>query len=216
MIFVILINCNMDRFRKKNDILDPLSVIIKLFIYSYKPIGTKLSINCNRIVIQDVGMFQSTVRVFLGDHKNDINIIILPILYACVKYLTGEPKVRFYAIFERVLLSFEVLKETYNGNEIVYSIDQLQTIVSAFLKATEEVNPSSLLSSYGSPGGLIKQNMYDHINTIWTPQRLSVVFGIILEIMNTSSADLVNGLLNALAHYMSSIDMMTANLISVF
>lgn len=204
----------MDKFRKKNDILDPLSVIIKLFIYSYKPIGTKLSICNNKVIIQEVGMFQGTVRGFMGDCKNDINIIIFPILYACVKYLTGENKVRFYSIFERVLLSFDILKETYNGNEIVYNIDQLKTIISSFLSSSQEVNPSSLLNTYSSPGGLIKQNMYGHINTIWTPQRTSVIFGIILEIMNTSSTDLIASLLNALSQYMASVDLMTANIIS--
>jgi hypothetical protein len=204
----------MDKFRKKNDILDPLSVIIKLFIYSYKPIGTKLSISYNKVNIQEVGIFQGTVRGFMGDCKNDINIIIFPILYSCVIYLTGDNKIRFYAIFERVLLSFDILKETYNGNEIIYNIDQLKTIISSFLNTTEEVNPSTLLSTYSSPGGLIKQNMYNHINTIWTPQRLSVLFGIILEILNTSSTDLIISLLNALSQYMSSIDMITYNMIS--
>lgn len=204
----------MEKYRKKNDILDPLSVILKLFIYSYKPIGTKLSINCNGIAIQEPGIFQGTVRIFMRDCKNDINIIIFPIMYACVKYLTADNKVKFYAIFERILLSFDKLKETYNGNEIVFNIDQLKSIVSGFLSSSEEVNPTTMLNTYCSPGGLIKQNMYDHINTIWTPARLSVVFGIILEIMNTSSAELVGSLLNALNHYMASIDMMTSNLIS--
>jgi hypothetical protein len=204
----------MDKLRKKNDILDPLSVIIKLFIYSYKPIGTKISINCNKVDIQEPGLFQGTVRVFLGDCKNDINIIIFPIMYSCVKYLTGETKVKYYAIFERVLLSFDILKETYNGNEIVYNIDQLKTIISAFLNSTEQINPSNLLSTYSSPGGLIKQNMYNHLNSVWTPQRLSVVFGIILEILNTSSTEVVISLLNSLSQYMHSVDLITANLIS--
>ena len=204
----------MDKLRKKNDILDPLSVIFKLFIYSYKPIGTKISISYNRVVIQEPGMFQGTVRIFMGDCKNDINIIIFPILYACVKYLNGNNKTKFFPIFERVLLSFDILKETYNGNEIVYNIDQLKSIISSFLNSTDEVNPTSMLNTYSSPGGLIKQNMYDHINTIWNTQRLSVIFGIILEILNTTSNELIVSLLVSLNQYMSSIDLMTANLIS--
>jgi hypothetical protein len=35
----------------KNNTLDPLSIIIKLFIYVYKPVGTKLSIGSNKILI---------------------------------------------------------------------------------------------------------------------------------------------------------------------
>lgn len=204
----------MEKYRKKNDILDPLSVILKLFIYSYKPIGTKISISCNRILIQEPGLFQGTVRIFLGDCKNDINIITFPILYACVIYLTGEPKLKFAPIFKRVLLSFDVMKETYNGNEIIYSIDSLQTIVSTFLHATETVDPTSLVLTYASPGGQIKQNMYNHMNSIWTPDRLAVVFGMLHEIMNPTSAELGVSLLHALTHYLASVDLMTSNLLS--
>ena len=65
----------------KNDIMDPLSVIIKLFIYAYKPNGTKLSIGANKINIQEPGLFQGFMRKIYGDQKNDINIILFPIIY---------------------------------------------------------------------------------------------------------------------------------------
>ena len=203
----------MERYRKKNDLLDPLSVILKLFIYSYKPIGTKIAIYNNKIYIQEPGLFQSSVRIFFGDSKNDINIIIFPILYACVKYLTKDTKVKFYNIFERSLISFDIMKETYNGHEIIYNIDQLKTIVSTFLTATEDIIPSTLLSTYSSPGGQIKQNMYDHINSLWNTSRIAVIFGIVNEILESSSAEITTSLLNSLASYLQSVDMISGNLI---
>ena len=42
---------NITSSASKNDILDPLSVIVKLLIYYYKPIGTKISVGNNRIYI---------------------------------------------------------------------------------------------------------------------------------------------------------------------
>ena len=36
-------------FNNKTDLLDPLSVIVKLFIYSYKTVGTKISIKNNKL-----------------------------------------------------------------------------------------------------------------------------------------------------------------------
>ena len=74
----------------KNDILDPLSIIVKLFIYYYKPLGTKISIGNNRIYIQDSTYIQGLVRRYNGDSKNDINILLCPILYACITYLKNE------------------------------------------------------------------------------------------------------------------------------
>ena len=62
-------------YQNKTDILDPLSVILKLYIYNFKPEGTKISVSNNKIVLQDIGIFQGSVRKILGDSKNDINII---------------------------------------------------------------------------------------------------------------------------------------------
>ena len=71
----------------KNDILDPLSIIVKLFIYSYKPAGTKISIGNNRIYIQESTYIQGIIRKINGDTKNDITILTCPVLYACLNYL---------------------------------------------------------------------------------------------------------------------------------
>jgi hypothetical protein len=71
----------------KNDILDPLSIIVKLFIYYHKPIGTKISIGNNRIYIQDSTYIQGFLRRYNGDSKNDINILLCPILYSFISYL---------------------------------------------------------------------------------------------------------------------------------
>ena len=79
--------------KTKNDKLDPLSVIVKMFIYAYKPIGTKISIHNNRIYIQESGIWQGTVRTLYGDSKNDINIIFFPIVFACKNYLLNNNSV---------------------------------------------------------------------------------------------------------------------------
>ena len=50
----------------KNDILDPLSIIIKLFVYSYKPTGSKISIGNNRIYIQESTYIQGVLRKING------------------------------------------------------------------------------------------------------------------------------------------------------
>ena len=198
----------------KNDTLDPLSVIIKLFIYAHKPVGTKLSIGCNKINIQEPGLFQGTVRKLYGDKKNDVNIIFFPIIFACQSYLGNKKfRARFIRIFDIVVGSFDNLKETYQGNEIIYNIAQLKSIAQNFMD-NEAFDPNILYGSYDSPGGKIKQEIYSHINTIWTDSRLNVIFGMIDEILLTSSNEIVLGLVNALNIYMGCIDMLTFNLIT--
>jgi len=198
----------------KNDTLDPLSVIIKLFIYAHKPVGTKLSICCNKINIQEPGIFQGTVRKLYGDKKNDVNIIFFPIIFACQSYLGNKKfRARFIRIFDIVVGSFDNLKKTYQGNEIIYNISQLKSIAQNFIDK-EFFDPTILYGSYDSPGGKIKQEIYSHINTIWSDSRLNVIFGMLDEILLTTSDDLNLALVDALNSYMECIDMMAFNLIT--
>ena len=200
--------------KTKNDTLDPLSVIIKLFIYAHKSVGTKLSIGGNKINIQEPGLFQGTVRKMYGDQKNDVNIIFFPIIFACTYYLGNKKfRARFIHLFDSVVLgSFDKLKETYQGNEIIYNIDQLKSIVQNFID-NELFDPNTLYSSYDSPGGKIKQGIYSHINTIWNDSRLNVIFGMIDEIVETTSTEISSELVKALNTYMCCVDMLTSNLI---
>ena len=202
------------KLKIKNDTLDPLSVIIKLFIYAHKPVGTKLSIGQNKINIQEPGIFQGTVRKLCGDKKNDVNIIFFPIIFACQAYLgSAQFRSRFIRIFNIVVGSFDNLKETYQGNEIIYNIAQLKSIAQNFID-NAEFDPNILYSSYDSPGGKIKQGIYSHINTIWTEGRLNVIFGMIDEILLSTSNEIILQLVNALNVYMGCVDMLTHNLIT--
>lgn len=208
----------MDIFRdflnkSKNDILDPLSIIVKLFIYSYKPIGTKIAIVNNKLLIQDMGFFQGPLRLLYGDSKNDINIIFFPIVYACHKYLSNEKKHKYVLLFTRLIDSFKKLKETYLGNEITYNIDQLENIITTATDV-ETFDPLVFISTYYSPNNKIKQNIYEHLNSIWTERRIRVIFGYIDEILETTSPDLQNLLLLSLTNYMNYIDSVVINLIT--
>jgi len=199
--------------KNKNDTLDPLSVIIKLFIYGYKPVGTKISISRNKIFIQENGFFQSTIRSVFRDSKNDINIIYFPIIFACKFYLCDDKKKKYLSLFNKTLDSFDILKETYQGNEIIYNIDQLKNIIASFIDKPD-FDPNTILSNYDSAGSKIKQDIYKHLNSIWSIKRINVIFGYIDEILESSSSELTNNLINSLNTYMNCIDMITFNLIT--
>jgi len=199
--------------KNKNDTLDPLSIIIKLFICAYKPVGTKIAIINNKFIIQDVGVFQGTVRYIYRDSKNDINIIFFPIIFACKYYLSVDNKKKFIHLFNKLLDTFDKLKETYQRSEIIYNIEQLRNIVTSFID-NNDVDPNSILSNYDSTGGKIKQDIYKHLNSIWTVKRLGVIFGYIDEILNNNSIELNNYLIYSLNTYMNYIDIITINLIT--
>ena len=120
---------------------------------------------------------------------------------------------RFTKIFDIVSGSFDKLKETYQGNEIVYNIDKLKSIVKNFI-ASELFDPNTLFTGYDSPDGKIKQGIYSHINSIWTEQRLDVVFGIIQDVIETTSKEQSDNLIYSLYIYMECIDSLAYNLIT--
>jgi hypothetical protein len=196
----------------KNDTIDPLTVIIKLFICSYKPIGTKISILNNKLIIQNSGIFQGTVRTIYRDSKNDINILFFPIIFACKLYLSRNNKPRFINLFNKILDTFEKLKKTYQGNEIIYNIDQLKNVIMSFVE-TDDFDPIQILSTFESPGGKIKQDIYKHLNNIWTEKRLNIIFGYVDEILETTNKELVDNLIYSLNSYMNYVDIIVVNLI---
>jgi hypothetical protein len=205
--------------KTKNDKLDPLSVIVKLFIYAYKPVGTKISIHNNKIHIQENGLFQGTIRTIYGDSKNDINIIFFPTIFACKYYLSEDIKFdkNFTLLFEKLAEAFDKLKETYQSSEIIYNIDQLKNIVQSLIKHND-FDLNGLATTYNSSAGKIKQDIYKHISTVWTENRLNVLFGYIDEIIelstNNAQIELINNLIDSLNSYMNCIDHLVYNIIN--
>ncbi len=200
-------------YPNKNDILDPLSMVIKLYIYSFKPIGTKLSILNNKINIQELGVFQSTVRTIKGDTKNDLINMLFPLAYACETYLNESSRDRFKTVFEQSIKAFDKLNDVYQINEITHNIEQLKNIVTNFL-LEKNFNPKTIILNWEEPASMLKKSFYSQTNSVWTPNRLGVLFGYLSEISNATSDDYIEQLIHSLSSYMDYIDMLVVKLIN--
>lgn len=98
-------------------LLDPLTVIIKLAILGYKPVGTKLSIQNNILYLQEPGPFQALCRYFGHANKSDLQYLYNPIYYACQHYLLpSSPKynVRMASLFRLAQTGLHRLGDTYS------------------------------------------------------------------------------------------------------
>jgi hypothetical protein len=98
-------------------LLDPLTVIIKLAILGYKPIGTKLSIQNNTMYLQEPGPFQALCRYLGHANKSDLQYLYNPIYYACQHYLLPtSPKynVRMTSLFKLAQIGLQRLGDTYS------------------------------------------------------------------------------------------------------
>jgi len=113
---------NTDILILKNYIFDPLTTIIKLAVLKNKKIGTKISIKDNIIYIQEIGIFQSLVRYYNGNTKNDLHYLSIPIEFACSKYISTDIFTRIpdiILLFRSAQDGLFNLMETYNDYPII-------------------------------------------------------------------------------------------------
>jgi hypothetical protein len=203
---------NITSSNSKNDILDPLSVIIKLYLYNSKPLGTKISVGNNKVDIQNSTYVQGIWRRYNGDSKNDINILVCPILYACVYYLTSsdeDTRAIYLPIFNEALQALSNLKQTYVNTAIIYNIEHLINIIQSHIN--KEV--STGIVNTDTPLYKIKENIYQHLNEVWTPSRKNILFGFIKELSEVKNNILKQRLLDGLSIFMDCIDILVSNVL---
>ena len=199
-------------YPNKNDILDPLSLVIKLYIYSFKHDGTKLSILNNKIEFQESGIFQSTMRTINRDTKNDLINMLFPLTYACITYLDSHNKEKYEVIFNRVIFSLDKLNHVYELNEITHNTEQLKNIIYKFL-SIEKFEPEIIISNWNDPASVLKKSFYKQTNTVWTENRLNILLGYITEITNSDSNENTLSLVISLNTFMNWIDFLVVKLI---
>jgi hypothetical protein len=188
----------------RNDLIDPLIVMSRLAILSCKSSGTKVSIQNNKLSIQESSFVQGTIRALYGDKKNDINILIGPIIYACINYLSKANKSTYVVLFRMASAGIEKLKDTYMGKDIIYNIEQIKNIIDTFI-ANDNIEPGSFVANYNSQSYKLKTDIYKHISTVWTKNRLEILFNLINE-LNDSANQQKNDIIVSLNSFLDFVD----------
>jgi len=159
----------------KSYILDPLSVIIKLAILSFSPIGTKINISKNCILLQQVGAFQSFVRFLQKNNKNDIQYIYNPIELACEHFLGDDMLQEFPNItklFESAINGLKRLIETYSKSPvIILCLNYYINLITNFIgnSYNDELFKIDNMTLY------YEQKLLDKLSQRWTEDKLQLV-----------------------------------------
>lgn len=154
-------------------ILDPLSVIVKLAILSKKPIGTKIAIWSNTIYIQEIGVFQSLVRILYKNTKDDVQYLYNPIELACKNYLTPYytqtyPDIK--NLFSNAIKGLDKLKETYSHNIIItHSLNLYTSLINNYLG--DNFN-SNLYTSDIITNEYKKEELHKIFSNTWVPNQI--------------------------------------------
>lgn len=128
-----------------NDLLEPITSVIRIGLLEFYPLGTKLSIYKHRLYIQQPGFIQAALRWGYGDTRHDLYQLFLAIqLFDRLPYpFSQEQKVQ---LLEQAKKGFTKLKETYqmnsNHNLVVdslqYYISQITNIIDKLKKSKKE------------------------------------------------------------------------------
>ena len=193
----------------KNQIIEPLSTIIRLCILYYKPTGTKIGIANNKLYFHDPNIFQSTIRTIHGDNKDDIFNLIFPIENACKLYLTKAPDEKMIWFFNMAKSGLVRLKTTYKYHDkIILRINDYIKLIDDYLsKPIENIN--NIESSIVINEIEIKNLIYNKLKDIWSPNKIAITYNILQEIdlafSKLNSHD-VNCLIKSLESILDPID----------
>lgn len=167
----ILIGMNIKKFTlDNNNILDPLSCILRLILLKYKNKGTKLSVNNNKISYNENTYVQGVVRALNHDKREDLHNLYYPIQYACIWYPNTIEENRL--LFKGALKGLHVLLDVYESNSIIHHtlIHYIQIINNYLDNKTDESISSN------------KSQIIDKLQVLWKPEEISIIYELIKHI----------------------------------
>jgi len=184
-----------DHVEKQEQILEPLTCIIKLGILYLKEDGTKLQIIGNSIHYYSPNVLQGTNRWIRGDNRNDLHNLSNPIKIA-LEWYTPNKNPDISNLLKYAIHGLRKLGESYNidnvssliGNTISHYINLISTV----LKREDETDKET---DKKLPA-IANSNVY---KDIWTPDEISIINKLFLIAITKKSAN------DNYEHYIKSI-----------
>jgi hypothetical protein len=154
-------------------ILDPLSVIIKLAILSYKPLNSKLSIHNNVLYIQEPGFFQSIVRYYFNDNKNDLHYLYNPLELACASFLNKKYEtLDLIPLFLTAQKGLDKLINHYKDTKIiVHTLFMYHNLISNYIG--NNYNKELFMKDTITP--LYNETIVKSLNSKWSYDKIKVL-----------------------------------------
>lgn len=127
-----------------HQILEPLTTIIKLAIISFKPQGTKIAIDSNKIFIQEPGFFQGVSRWTYGNNREELHHILKPILRSIDIYNPHKSE-SLNKIYNFSVEGLKNLKKSYSNSNstLCHALDLYITLLEEKLKKKIDLSVDS-------------------------------------------------------------------------
>ena len=155
---------------KRDSILDPLTCIIRLGILEFKPIGTKISLNNNKIKYNDPSVIQGALRWSNGDNREDLHNLFNPLKKAVLWYDVKNSEIK--NLIDYSIRGLQKLQSSYNKNSVIshsmqYYIDYLKNSITQKNNDIEEEEENSISKQ---------------LRELWNEREITIVNNIILQL----------------------------------
>ena len=159
---------------KPDSIIEPLTCLIRLSILEYKPVGTKISVNNNKIQYNDPNILQGAIRWSNGDAREDLHNIFNPIRKAVEWFDKDQEEISH--IFDCSVKGLYRLKKSYHHNSVIshsiqYYIDYINNNLNNENSNREKINNET-------------NTLYLKLKEFWTPREIIIINNLFLELEN--------------------------------
>lgn len=156
---------------KRDSILDPLTCIIRLGILEFKPIGTKISLNNNKIKYNDPSVIQGALRWSNGDNREDLHNLFNPLKKAVLWYDVKNSEIK--NLIDYSIRGLQKLQSSYNKNSVIshsmqYYIDYLKNSITQKNNDNIEEEEENSISK--------------QLRELWNEREITIVNNIILQL----------------------------------
>jgi len=167
----------------QRQILDPLTTMVKLAILGYKPIGTKLAIDNNKIYFQEPSVTQGFLRWPYGTKPYELHHLLNPIVKAVKRCDITNPSIR--AIFQLAIVGLDRLKSSYHNSSslVIHSLDLYTSIINSVLinqKDDDRLKNNSLLHNVQDDDEI--SNNISIFANLWLDEEINLVAKMLQQI----------------------------------
>lgn len=185
-------------------VLEPLSCMIRLAMLFYKKEKTKISISNNRIYFQDPNLLQGTIRWKNGDTRLDIHNLHITIKKALIWYDVNDKNINY--IFQIAKKGLMKLNNCYNekSNITSHSISYYIEIIDNVIQQKDEQKKE------------IDDIYYQPFLKLWNSNQVKCVHLLLHELSTSDNDSEKENLISTIGKLLSYKDECVRNIVSKF
>jgi len=191
-----------------DQILEPVNCMIRLAMLRFYPPKTKIGISNHKIMFYPPDILQGTLRYYRGENRNDIHLLMKPIIRAIKYYRDNFPiedtekKINtdkenhvdlnpLAIIFNSAIYGLELLKGAYQeeSSTVCHAIDLyiqlIQSTIDGVIVKTTMLEDNKLEDLNLSTNS--KVHLDNIFKNIWSIEQIAIISSLLNEAINNSA-----------------------------